>query len=149
MTILSLDSIEEHLAKAKEDAAFWERARAIMADPRMKAISASEPQRTSSVAVAFSAPSIPQAYGELKKNVYAVLPDADANIGARVTTQQIVSSLKQGGYVFKAKEPTIAVNGALMTLEEKGLAESCGKRGNAKLWRKKRQKSQEAPEGAS
>jgi hypothetical protein len=146
---IDLKTIDEQLAKAKEEAEFWARARAVLADPRLKAISTTESQPTNGASGIPSAPSVPGAYGELRNGVYAVLPDADANIGARVTTQQIVSLLGQRGYVFKSKEPTIAVNGALMALEGKGLAESYGKRGNAKLWRKKKQKSQEATEVAS
>src|SRR5208283_1648816 len=104
--------------KAKEETEFWENARALLADPRFKALSAPEPRPVTAPPAC-----VPGAYGEVRNNVYAVLPDADANIGNRLTTQQIVSLLQQGGYTFKAKEPPIAVNGALMALEEKGLAE--------------------------
>jgi hypothetical protein len=85
----------------------------------------------------------------MKNSVYAVLPEADAGIAERMTTLEIVARLQEKGYAFKAKEPQIAVNGALTALEEKGFVEWSGKRGNAKLWRRKRQKSQEATEVAS
>lgn len=149
---IDLKAIDERLAKAKEEAEFWEKAKAVLADPRVRAISSEEVRPANVIRTLFVSGDTSQAagiYGELRKNVLEILPDAEANIGTRMTTQQIVDLLRQRGYVFAAKEPTIAVNGALMALEGKGLAESVGKRGNAKLWRKKRQKSQEAPEGAT
>jgi hypothetical protein len=148
---IDLQTIEERLAKAKEEAAFWEKARAILEDPRLKDLITPQPRPVSSAQSTFTQAAAPRAYGELKSRVYAVLPDADTY--ASSTTQQIVDNLIEAGYVFQAKEPTIAVNGALVALEGQGLAEAYGKRGNAKLWRKKRQKreeqNQEAPEGAS
>jgi hypothetical protein len=146
---IDLKTVDEHLAKAKEEAEFWEKARAVLADPRLKAISADEPRPANGRLPMPFSHAVAGVYGELRKNVLDVLPEADASIAARVTTRQIVELVKQRGYTFAAKEPEIAVNGALMALEEKGLAESAAKRGNAKLWRKKRQKTQEAPEGAS
>lgn len=153
---IDLQTIDERLAKAKEEADFWEKARAVLADPRLAALSGSQTP-------AFSptwqrATTMPRAYGEIQDKVISVLPGPDAGIAERLTTQQIVAILLAQGYVFVAKEPAIAVNGALVTLQEKGLAEWSQKRGKAKLWRKKRAKiqetrkdseSQEAPEGAS
>lgn len=150
---IDLQTVEERLAKAKEEAAFWEKARAILADPRLKDLTVPQPRPVSMAPSTFSPTSaatpVPRTYGELKNRVYGTLPSPEANIGERVTIQQIVTKLRAEGYVFQAKDPTIAVNGALMALEGQGLSESYGKRGNAKLWRKKRQKNQEAPEGAS
>jgi len=141
---IDLKTINERLAKAKEEADFWEKARAVLDDPRLKALSAQEAESANG-----ASPTMPGAYGSLRNMVYEALPDVDAGIGLRVTTTQLVSKLQDGGYVFNAKDPMVAVNGALVALEEKGFAEWVGKRGLAKLWRKKRQGSQEAPEGAS
>jgi hypothetical protein len=142
---IDLKDVEERLAKAKEEAEFWEKARTILADPRLNSITAPQPRPITPIA----APEAPRAYGEMKNSVYAVLPEADAGIAERMTTLEIVARLQEKGYAFKAKEPQIAVNGALTALEEKGFVEWSGKRGNAKLWRRKRQKSQEATEVAS
>jgi hypothetical protein len=131
----NLKDVEERLAKAKEDAEFWAKAHAILADPRLDSLSAPQPRPMPPTA----APDAPRAYGEMKNSVYAILPEADAGFAARMTTLEIVARLQKNGYVFKAKEPSIAVNGALIALEEKGFAECAGKRGNAKLWRKKKQ----------
>ena len=142
MQNLSLEAIEERIAKAKDDLAFLEKAREVLGDPRIVSILGSQPRPVTATPTApsYVAPSVvPRSYGEVKNRVYAVLPDADASIAARVTTQQIVTALQGNGYTFKAKDPWVAVNGALVTLEGNGLAESSGKRGNAKLWRKKTQ----------
>jgi hypothetical protein len=132
---INLKDVEERLAKAKEEAAFWEKAHAILADPRLNSLAMPEPRPMTPTAT----PEVPRAYGEMKNSVYAVLPEADAGIAARMTTLEIVARLQETGYVFKAKEPSIAVNGALTALAEKGFAEWSGRRGNAKLWKKKRQ----------
>lgn len=149
MPNFSLESIEERLAKAKEEAEFWEKARAVLADPRLKEIAVPAVKDGNGALHVPSDSPMPRVYGELRSSVYAVLPNADAGIADRLTTPKIVARLQEQGYVFQSREPGIAVNGALVALEDKGLAEWSGKRGNAKLWRKKRQKTPEAPEGAS
>jgi len=141
---IDLKTIEARLAKAKEEAEFWEKARAVLDDPRLKALSGLEVQTVNN-----ATPTIPAAIGSLRNMVYEVLPDPDAGLMARITTTELVSKLEDSGYVFNSKEPMIAVNSALVALEDKGFAEWQGKRGLAKLWRKKRQKSQEASEEAS
>ena len=143
---IDLKTVDERLAKAKEEADFWEKARAILADPRLAAINGDVPRTLTAVPIPQA---MPGAYGEMQSRVYDALPEADANSAARMTTQQLVLRMELAGYVFKAKDPMVAVNAALVGLEGKGLAEWHGKRGLAKLWRKKRQQSQEAPEEAS
>jgi len=142
---IDLKAIEERITKAKEEAAFWETARAVLADPRLKAI-ADDDVKPGNLDRMFASAAA-GSYGELRKSVLDALPDSEAGIFDRVTTQQIVKKLRDSGFKFISAKPPIAVNGALVALEEKGLAESVGRRGNAKLWRKKRQKAQEAPEG--
>lgn len=140
---IDLKTIDERLAKAKEDAAFWEKARAILSDPRM-----SQGEQNQQPTQTERRPSTaPRAYGEQVARVLEVLPSADTR--ASLTTKQIVEQLQGSGYVFQSSDPQVAVNGALIALEGQGLAQSVGKVGNAKLWRKKKAKSQEAPEGAS
>jgi len=132
---INLKDVEERLAKAKEEAEFWAKARAILADPRLDSLATPRQHPITSTATLDT----PRAYGEMKNSVYAVLPEADAGIAERMTTLEIVAKLQAKGYVFKAQAPSIAVNGALTALEEKGFAEWSGRRGNAKLWRKKKQ----------
>jgi hypothetical protein len=143
---LDLQTIDERLAKAKEEADFWEKARAILADPRLQAMTGTKPADPQPRPVTHSQPpastATPRAYGELQSHVYDALPEPDAGLHFRVTTQQIVDRLREQKYVFIAKEPTIAVNGALIAMEGKQLVEWSGKRGNAKLWRKKRPKAE-------
>jgi hypothetical protein len=158
---IDIATIDERLAKAKEEAEFWEKARAVLADPRLQAISGEKAPTVQRGLSATQSQTIqtaiagPRAYGELQANVYGVLPEADAGVNHRLTTQQIVERLQNKGYKFVAKEPAIAVNGALITLEAKGLVDWSAKRGNAKLWRKKRQRvetvqeSQEPAEAGS
>jgi hypothetical protein len=146
---IDLKSIEERLAKAKEEAAYWEKAQAVFNDPRWKDLSVPESQPVNGVLAKSVAPPVPGAYGSLRAMVHGALPNGDAAAAERKTSKDVVSQLQSGGYEFNAKDPIVAVNSALIALEEKGLAESLGKRGLAKLWRKKKQKSQEAPEGAS
>ena len=143
---IDLKTIDERLAKAKEEADFWEKARAVLDDPRLRALSGADVQLANGNG---NQHTVPGAYGSLRSMVYEALPDADANSATRLTTTQLVLKLEQGGYVFNAKDPMVAVNGALVALEEKELAEWKDKRGLAKLWRKKRLKSQEASEEAS
>jgi len=143
---IDLQTIDERLAKAKEEAEFWEKARAVLADPRLRAIEEDKlPPVFDARPTVSDRPqtsvTVPRAYGELKNRVFATLPEFNAGINERITTQQIVERLKQQGYVFVSKDPTIAVNGALAAFEEKKIAEWNGKRGNAKLWRKKRPQS--------
>ena len=141
-----LKTIDERLAKAKEDAEFWERARSILADPRLKEVSAPDSPVPAETPEMAKAP-MPKAYGGLQNGAYLTLPPPGTPLLQCLTTRQIVDLMRQGGFQFESKEPMIAVNGALVTLMEKRKAESAGYRGNARLWRKK--KSQEAPEGAS
>jgi hypothetical protein len=145
---LDLQTIDERLAKAKEEADFWEKARAILADPRLQAMTGAKPADPRPRPITHSQPpmatAMPRAYGELQTHVYEALPEPDAGLYHRVTTQQIVESLLERKYVFIAKEPTIAVNGALIAMEGKQLVEWAGKRGNAKLWRKKRLRGEAA-----
>jgi len=147
MTNLNLETVEERLAKAKEEAEFWEKARSVLADPRLQALTAPPPHPISLASSTFTPVAAPRAYGELKNRVHSVLPGADKR--AALTTQKIVKTLQDNGYVFTAKDPPIAVNGALVALEAEGLAQCTGKFKNAKLWQKGTPKNQEAPEGAS
>lgn len=144
MTTLSLAAIDEGIAKAKADLAFLEKAREVLADPRIASILGPVPNAPARTSAASGSPA-PRVYGALKEMVYSALPEPDSSISA--TIHQIVGNLQGRGYEFIAKDPGIAVNGALVSLEQDGRAKCTGKNGNARLWRKK--KSQEAPEGAS
>jgi hypothetical protein len=131
---IDLKAINERLAKAKEEVSFWETARALFLDPRMEAISgAIVPPKQLELVSSGRKP----AYGELQQMVLDILPGGDVVIDNCVTTADIVGKLEANGYLFQAKEPAIAVNGALVALEEKGLAEWIGKESRSKLWRKK------------
>jgi len=135
---IDLKAIDERLAKAKEDAEFWEKARAVLLDPRMAQVA--QNGHTSPTAHTPARPSTQlRPYGEMIQKVLEVLSESSS-----MTTSEIVDRLTKDGYAFKAKEPGIAVNGALISLQEKGLARVSGKRVNAKLWRKRKQDSQEA-----
>src|ERR1039458_9461199 len=132
MTSLSLEAIYERLAKAKEDVAFWERARAVFTDPRIM----QDEQNQQHTPIATRPSTGPRAYGEQVERVLGVLPSAESR--ASINTRQSVDLLQKDGYVFQAGDPQVAVNGALVALEGQGLAQQVGKVGNAKLWRKKK-----------
>lgn len=152
---LDIKTVDERLAKAKEDAAFWEKARSVLDDPRMRAILGQQAPSGEVEPRTLAARPMPRAYGSLKHNVLAALPGPDADMSQRVTTRQIVATLETKGFVFTAADKEVAVNGALVALKDQGLAEWSGRMGNAKLWRRKvrsmqpRDPNQEAPEGAS
>jgi hypothetical protein len=117
--MFDLKTIEESLAKAKADVAFWQSAKSVLSDPRMAAL-----------AQEGDAPSH-RVYGNLKKAVYGVLPGVGE---AGMTTAEIVEAMKDDGYVFNSKNHAISVNEALNTLAEKGEAIMVGRNGVAKLW---------------
>jgi hypothetical protein len=142
---IDLKSINENLAKAKAEADFWEMARQVLSDPRIAGVDravASPPPLAS-----HTPSSTPRLYGDLMQRVFESLPDLDGL--PSMTTSSIVDHLMTSGYEFQAKEPSIAVNGALVSLQEKGLAKTVGRRGNAKLWRKGKQENQEPAQDAS
>jgi hypothetical protein len=155
---LDMHIIDERIAKAKEELIFWENARIVLLDPRIVQLAPPAPPAAPAAPAAAPAtppaqdppmgtPSAPRVYGELKQKVYSVLPDFESNQVAPIGW--IIQQLGAIGYVFKAKDPSIAVNGALVSLQEQGLVESPQKKGNTKFWRKKPAINQEAPEGAS
>lgn len=135
--MIDLKQIDEYLAKAKEDVAFWERARAVFLDPRIAQVSVSEPLDTLPEPIPVSA--MPRPYGELKRKVFEALPPWGS--GNALTTSAIVAKLMAQGYVFVSKTPAIAVNEALVTLEADGDAFMATKVGNARYWTKMQPKN--------
>lgn len=125
---IDLETIDEHLEKAKKEVAFWELAREVLLDPRISG---------HGIGIAGA----PRLYGELRGKVFGLLPNMDTVPGIRV--KQIVDDLKASGYVFTAKIPEVAVNEALVALQRKGQAKVAGKEGIARLWTKG--ENQEAP----
>jgi len=133
MPSIDLNTIDEKLAKAKEEVAFWERAKAVFLDPRISQIAA--PPTTGN----FSIRPRPRPYGELKRRVWETLPPAGH---PGITTQEIADAMQRSGFVFVSQTPMIAVNEALVSLEDQ--VQNVGKRGLAKLWTKGEGKT-EAP----
>jgi hypothetical protein len=141
MPNVNLQALEEQIAKAKEDLEFLEKARAVLADPRISGILGPQPRPVTATQIDTS-PITPKPYGELKDKVFSFLPEADTR--ADITVNEIVEKMLAEGYRFTAKEYGIAVNGALVALEAADRAQTVGKKGNAKLWRKKKQRISEA-----
>jgi len=131
--MIDLKTINENLANAKADVAFWEKARAVFLDPRIAGI---EGERL--VLAALPEPSPvgtvqPRTYGELKKRVYDALPAwGEAPAG----TSKLVAVMERSGYVFASKTPAISVNEALVTLEIEELAFMAVKQGVTRFWTK-------------
>lgn len=123
-------SVDERLAKAREEAEFWERARVLLADPRM------EPVLNGAQTAAPAISSLPggRPYGEVRRKVYEMLPGAGSRPGA--TTADLEVAMKATGYVFASKLPQVAINEALVALEKNHQARVVGKKGRARLWTK-------------
>jgi hypothetical protein len=130
--MIDLSHIDEQLAKAKEDVAFWEKARAVFLDPRIAQVSR---YQTIDVLPSPSPVSTAQRpYGELKRKVLDALPGWA--LGVPVSTSKIVETLTSTGYVFASKTPAISVNEALVSLEADGDAFMASKVGNTRFWTK-------------
>lgn len=136
--MIDLKTIDENLAKAKADVTFWENVRTVFLDPRIAGVSGMQPRPA-----APQAPSYPitserlfrdnggRTYGELRRRVLEQLPAYGAN---GITVNEIVDALLKAGYVFLAKDPSIAVNEALRGMESSKQCVIAGKRGLANLW---------------
>lgn len=135
--MIDLKTINENLAKAKEDVAFWERARTVFLDPR---INPSLQYNSLNLPMPFPVAPLHRPYGELKRKIEMVLPDTGE---AGMTTGELVQLLVGQGYVFLAKVPSIAANEALRSLSEEGNAVNVGMRGISKLWTRGKRKDQE------
>lgn len=130
--MINLKAIDEHIAKAKEDLAFWERARSIFIDPRMAQLDQPSYQDIISLSpLPIMSINPVRPYGELKRKVYEHLPSFGA---AGIMVVDIVRQMQEQGYVFAAKVPAIAVNEALVSLGDS--AYLAGRRGISKLWTK-------------
>ena len=132
MANIDLKTIDEHLAKAKEETAFWERARAVVLDPRIANIAetpAIKPPPKTALLPGLGPP--PRPYGELKRKVLEALPEYGSD---GVTTTEIAVVMEQSGYQFATRTPGIAVNEALVSLGDQ--VKIVGRRGIAKLWTK-------------
>lgn len=137
--MIDLKHIDEQLAKAKEDVAFWEKARVVFLDPRISQVSR---YQTIDVLPAPAPVSVVQRpYGELKRKVFDTLPEW--GIRAGLTTANIVERLTGEGYVFVSKTPAVSVNEALVTLEVEGKAFMFEKVGNTRYWTKAQAKPAE------
>jgi hypothetical protein len=134
---IDLQTIDERLAKAREDAEFWEKAKEVLSDPRITPLSTPQFRAPATS----PSPVAPRLYGEVKQRVYAVLPNADSK--ASLSTNDIVELLEKQGYVFNAKDSRIAVNGALTALEKQGIAHPVEKVRNARYWRRKKMDGQD------
>lgn len=132
--MIDLKTIDDNLAKAKEDVIFWENAKALLMDPRISQMGkASGPAPTPEPvppAVTVMVPG-PRPYGELKRKVYETLPEAGES---GMTTAEISFAMLRAGFVFNSRVPAIAVNEALASLGEQ--VQVVGKKGLAKLWTK-------------
>jgi hypothetical protein len=144
-----LDTIEEMIAKTKADLAFWEEAKRVLTDPRMRGLESISPPTQMQMplpARPIKVNGIPQGYGSVHNAVFAVLP----RFGSMpMGSADIVRTLLAGGFQFRAKHQVMAVNDALGILETAGKAVVVRREGVAKLWTKKETETQEAPEGAS
>jgi hypothetical protein len=138
---MDLKTIDENLAKAKADVSFWETARNVFLDPRISGLLVNS-KPAPSLPPAVPASTMPRPYGELKETVKKTL---QARWGEKMTTSDIAKAMKDSGYVFVSKTPTIAVSGALESLGIK----TCGMRGSSYLYKLDSPKDQEAPEGTS
>ena len=140
---LTIQTAKENLAKAREDVQFWENALRLLSDPRI----ANGGEESKTVATPPpTPPASPRPYGELKRRVFAALPEW--NQTKVVNTKWIVAKLQADGFVFASKTPAISVNEALVTLEGDELAFMGLKKGVSRYW-KKGAKSQAAPEEAA
>jgi hypothetical protein len=138
--MIDLKTINENLAKAKEDVLFWEKAKALFLDPR---ISQAFPVRLNGLPTPTPLNALPRPYGEVKKKVFEALPKwGDPS----VSTSMLVERMEKGGYVFVSKAPAISVNEALVNLEAEGLAFMVEKRGVTRYWTKMQPKRQEPAE---
>ena len=138
--MIDLKTIDERLAKAKEDVAFWESARAVFLDPRIsgdeaKPVSIGKPAEPRQIQVRLRpAFAHPRTYGELKRRVLEFVPDFGTQ---PMTTTEIAAAMITSGYSFASRSPTIAVNEALASLGDR--VKVVGKQGLAKLWTKGQQ----------
>ena len=120
-----METIESSLAKAKADVEFWESAKRVLSDPRISGLVRGETAPFSGSAY--------RAYGDVRRAVIKHLP----HFGTQpTTTTDLISNMEVGGYVFTAKQPTVAVNDALVGMEKQGLAVCVGRAGISKLWTK-------------
>ena len=136
--MVDLKTLDERLAKAKEEAEFWERARTLLADPRMTQVLGENPVNASALETELppnGTTTGPRPRGQVRRKVWESLPPYGEREVA-VTIREIVNRLTAQGYVFEAKEPEVAVNAALVALEAEHAAQNTGRRGKAKLWTK-------------
>ena len=114
---IDLKTIDEKLAKAREDLAFWENLRSAFLDPRVTGddLNIREPKRY--LIRGGAKPSHMHAgrapYGEIRKRVLEALPPFGQT---PLRSTEIADAMVRSGYVFKARTPSIAVNGALVAL---------------------------------
>jgi hypothetical protein len=128
--MIDLKTINENLAKANEDVAFWEKARVLFLDPRMAQAASTQ---LTALPTASPVGSQVRPYGELKRRVLESLPEW----GERpLNTNSLVEKMEQSGYVFSSKTPPISVNEALVALEAEGSAFMVEKIGVARFWTK-------------
>ncbi len=135
--MIDLATINERLAKAKEDVAFWERALAVFLDPRIAQVSVAKPVIKLPEPTQLSPG--PRPYGELKRKGFEALPDWGSH--ATVRTSDIVDKLTAAGYMFASITPAVSVNEALVTLESEDKAFMFEKIGNTRYWMKTQPKS--------
>ena len=139
MPHIDLFSVDSRLLEIEEEKKFLLSVRALLLDPRIKAIGSRPTNGTATPATSPNASDQPVVKrGEQQKAVYDVLR-AD---GPGVTTKEITALMRQRGFVFVAKYPEIAVNESLISLGNK--VRVVGRRGLAKLWAKNPEASEEA-----
>lgn len=130
--MIDLKTINERLAKAKEDVLFWERAKALFLDPRISG-QVEPPQAPQTLPLPIPLAITPRPYGELKRRVLEALPDWGQQ---PVTTNDLVATIEASGYTFVSKTPAVSVNEALVTLEAEGLSFMVVKQGITRFWTK-------------
>src|ERR1700722_18102364 len=121
--MVDLKTIDERLAKIREEAEFLERARALLADPRMEQLlgerivsspTPAPPAATTSISMSTNGAGR-RPHGELKRKVLEMLPPEDST--TPISTKEIVRNLIASGYILQAKDHEMAVNAALVSLE--------------------------------
>lgn len=127
MTLNPLDVtlIDQRIADLKDDLAFWENVKVVLCDPRIAEFTALVE------CVEDEENALPMVRGELQGCVYQVLPEFGSG---GISVSAIRVRVQESGYVFSAKSPGVAINGALSSLAEKQMAASAGKSGVSRLW---------------
>lgn len=134
---IDISTIEANLTQAKADVEFWESAKRILTDPRIKGTEAA-------TQTSFLEAPVYRPYGSIKSAVEQALP---AYGEEAVTSTQLVENLRASGFPLTAKQPGVAINDSLTALRKEGKAYLAGSRGIAKLWTKAEEKTEgkEAP----